>query len=181
MGLYHVHPCSSSCFPAPQQAFVGEMGQKRRLVAASSYVFEKGRNFSKQVGHWDPRSRPRAEKQAFLSPDRGRENNGARPFAQAAGTVDVLFCKSVGAVGLYHVHPCSSSCFPAPQQAFVGEMGQRRASLAWSSTFFENGRNFSKQVERWDPRPGRGAARKAPLNPGRRQGNKSSTARPREQ
>ena len=51
VGLYHVHPCSSSCFPAPQQAFVGEMGQKRRLVAASSYVFEKGRNFSKQVGH----------------------------------------------------------------------------------------------------------------------------------
>ena len=50
VGLYHVHPCSSSCFPAPQQAFVGEMGQKRRLVAASSYVFEKGRNFSKQVG-----------------------------------------------------------------------------------------------------------------------------------
>ncbi len=50
MGLYHVHPCSSSCFPVPQQAFVGEMGQKRRLVAASSYVFEKGRNFSKQVG-----------------------------------------------------------------------------------------------------------------------------------
>ena len=50
VGLYHVHPCSSSCFLAPQQAFVGEMGQKRRLVAASSYVFEKGRNFSKQVG-----------------------------------------------------------------------------------------------------------------------------------
>ena len=50
VGLYHVHPCSSSCFPAPQRAFVGEMGQKRRLVAASSYVFEKGRNFSKQVG-----------------------------------------------------------------------------------------------------------------------------------
>ena len=50
MGLYHVHPCFSSCFQAPQQAFVGEMGQKRRLVAASSYVFEKGRNFSKQVG-----------------------------------------------------------------------------------------------------------------------------------
>ena len=49
VGLYHVHPCSSSCFLAPQQAFVGEMGQKRRLVAASSYVFEKGRNFSKQV------------------------------------------------------------------------------------------------------------------------------------
>ena len=50
VGLYHVHPCSSSCFPAPQQAFVGEIGQKRRLVAASSYVFEKGRNFCKQVG-----------------------------------------------------------------------------------------------------------------------------------
>ena len=49
-GLYHVHPCSSSCFLAQQQAFVGEMGQKRRLVAASSYVFEKGRNFCKQVG-----------------------------------------------------------------------------------------------------------------------------------
>ena len=49
VGLYHVHPCFSSCFPMPQQAFVGEMGQKRRLVAASSYVFEKGRNFSKQV------------------------------------------------------------------------------------------------------------------------------------
>ena len=50
VGLYHVHPRSSSCFPVPQQAFVGEMGQKRRLVAASSYVFEKGRNFCKQVG-----------------------------------------------------------------------------------------------------------------------------------
>ncbi len=50
MGLYHFCPHFSSCFPAPQQAFVGEMGQKRRLVAASSYVFEKGRNFSKQVG-----------------------------------------------------------------------------------------------------------------------------------
>ena len=50
VGLYHVHPCSSSCFPVPQQAFEREMGQKRRLVAASSYVFEKGRNFSKQVG-----------------------------------------------------------------------------------------------------------------------------------
>ena len=50
VGLYHVHPCSSSCFPAPQQAFEREMGQKRRFVAASSYVFEKGRNFCKQVG-----------------------------------------------------------------------------------------------------------------------------------
>ena len=50
VGLYHSRPHFSSCFPAPQQAFVGEMGQKRRLVAASSYVFEKGRNFSKQVG-----------------------------------------------------------------------------------------------------------------------------------
>ena len=55
MGLYHFCPHFSSCFPAPQQAFVGEMGQKRRLVAASSYVFEKGRNFSKQVERWDPR------------------------------------------------------------------------------------------------------------------------------
>ena len=50
MGLYHFCPHFSSCFPAQQQAFVGEMGQKRRLVAASSYVFEKGRNFSKQAG-----------------------------------------------------------------------------------------------------------------------------------
>ena len=74
MGLYHVHPCSSSCFLAPQQAFVGEMGRKRRLVAASSYVFEKGRNFSKQVGHWAPRSRPRAGKQASLSPGRGQQS-----------------------------------------------------------------------------------------------------------
>ena len=45
-------------------------------------------------------------------------------------------------MGLYHFCPHFSSCFPAPQQAFVGEMGQRRASLAWSSTFFENGRNL---------------------------------------
>ena len=79
---------------------------------------------------------------------RGRENNGARPFAQAVGGVDVLFCKAVGAVGLYHVHPCSSSCFLAPQQAFVGEMGQKRRLVAASSYVFEKGRNFSKQVER---------------------------------
>ena len=77
---------------------------------------------------------------------RGRENNGARPFAQAVGGVDVLFCKAVGAVGLYHVHPCSSSCFLAPQQAFVGEMGQKRRLVAASSYVFEKGRNFSKQV-----------------------------------
>ena len=72
----------------------------------------------------------------------------AAPFAQAAGGVDVLFCKAVGAVGLYHVHPCSSSCFLASQQAFVGEMGQKRRLVAVSSPFFEKGRNFSKQVER---------------------------------
>ena len=59
-----------------------------------------------------------------------------------AGARPRLFDKAAGAVGLYHFPPCSSSCFPAPQQAFVGEMGQRRASLAWSSTFFENGRNL---------------------------------------
>ena len=70
------------------------------------------------------------------------------PFAQAAGAVDVLFCKSVGAVGLYHVHPCSSSCFPAPQQAFEREMGLKRRLVAASSYVFEKGRNFSKQVER---------------------------------
>ena len=70
----------------------------------------------------------------------------APPLAQTAGAVDVLFCKSVGAVGLYHVHPCSSSCFPAPQQAFVGEMGQKRRLVAASSYVFEKGRNFSKQV-----------------------------------
>ena len=68
MGLYHVHPCSSSCFPAPQQAFVGEMGQKRRLVAASSYVFEKGRNFSKQ---------------ALYSPDRGQQNEKSTAWSRA--------------------------------------------------------------------------------------------------
>ena len=79
---------------------------------------------------------------------RGRENNGVRPFAQVVGVVDVLFCKAVGAVGLYHVHPCSSSCFPASQQAFVGEMGQKRRLVAASSYVFEKGRNFSKQVER---------------------------------
>ena len=75
---------------------------------------------------------------------------GARPplFDKTAGAVDVLFCKSVGAVGLYHVHPCSSSCFPAPQQAFVGEMGQKRRLVAASSYVFEKGRNFSKQVGR---------------------------------
>ena len=72
----------------------------------------------------------------------------AAPFAQAAGGVDVLFCKAVGAVGLYHVHPCSSSCFLAPQQALVGEMGQKRRLVAASSYVFEKGRNFSKQVER---------------------------------
>ena len=72
----------------------------------------------------------------------------AAPFAQAVGGVDVLFCKAVGAVGLYHVHPCSSSCFPAPQQAFVGEMGQKRRLVAASSYVFEKGRNFSKQVGR---------------------------------
>ena len=71
-----------------------------------------------------------------------------RPFAQAVGVVDVLFCKAVGAVGLYHVHPCSSSCFPMPQQAFVGEMGQKRRLVAASSYVFEKGRNFSKQVGR---------------------------------
>ena len=59
-----------------------------------------------------------------------------------AGARPPIFDKAAGAVGLYHFPPCSSSCFPAPQQAFVGEMGQRRASLAWSSTFFENGRNL---------------------------------------
>ena len=79
-------------------------------------------------------------------------------------------------MGLYHVHPCSSSCFPAPQQAFVGEMGQKRASLAWSSTFFENGRNFSKQVGRWDPQSGRGAAKQALYSPDRGQENEKSTA-----
>ena len=84
----------------------------------------------------------------------------AAPFAQAAVAVDVLFltkllgpwmrllCCLAGAVGLYHVHPCSSSCFPAPQQAFVGEMGQKRRLVAASSYVFEKGRNFSKQVER---------------------------------
>ena len=84
----------------------------------------------------------------------------AAPFAQAAVAVDVLFltklpgpwmrllCCLAGAVGLYHVHPCSSSCFPAPQQAFVGEMGQKRRLVAVSSYVFEKGRNFSKQVER---------------------------------
>ena len=71
MGLYHVHPCSSSCFPVPQQAFVGEMGQKRKLVAASSYVFEKGRNFSKQVG---------AETHG---PGRGQENEKSTPRSRA--------------------------------------------------------------------------------------------------
>ena len=81
-----------------------------------------------------PQSRPRARKQ------------DPRPFAQTVGTVDVLFCKFVGAVGLYHVHPCSSSCFPAPQQAFVGEMGQKRRLVAASSYVFEKERNFSKQV-----------------------------------
>ena len=85
---------------------------------------------------------PRARKQAFLSPGRGRENNGARPFAQAVGVVDVLFCKAVGAVGLYHVHPCSSSCFLASQQAFVGEMGQKRRLVAASSYVFEKGRKI---------------------------------------
>ena len=79
---------------------------------------------------------------------RGRENNGARPFAQAVGVVDVLFCKAVGAVGLYHVHPCSSSCFLAPQQAFEREMGLKRRFVAASSTVFKKGRNFCKQVGR---------------------------------
>ena len=84
----------------------------------------------------------------------------AAPFAQTGGAVDVLFltkllgpwmrllCCFAGAVGLYHVHPCSSSCFPAPQQAFVGEMGQKRRLVAASSYVFEKGRNFSKQVGR---------------------------------
>ena len=148
VGLYHVHPCSSSCFPAPQQAFVGEMGQRRASLAWSSTFFENGRNLVSKssaethgpaAGQKNEKStaRSRARKQAFLSPGRGQENNGARPFAQTAG-----------AVGLYHVHPCSSSCFPAPQQAFVGEMGQKRRLVAASSYVFEKGRNFSKQVER---------------------------------
>ena len=79
MGLYHFCPHFSSCFPAPQQAFVGEMGQKRRLVAASSYVFEKGRNFSKQVGRWDPRSRPRAGKRKIHAPAAGRKTKNPQP------------------------------------------------------------------------------------------------------
>ena len=70
------------------------------------------------------------------------------PFAQAAGAVAAPFAQAGGAVGLYHVHPCSSSCFLAPQQAFVGEMGQKRRLVAASSYVFEKGRNFSKQVER---------------------------------
>ena len=109
------------------------MGQKRASLAWSSTFFENGRNLSKLGAETHG---PAAGQQSKLStvpaagektrspqPGRGRENNGARPFAQAVGVVDVLFCKAVGAVGLYHVHPCSSSCFQAPQQAFVGEMG----------------------------------------------------------
>ena len=71
-----------------------------------------------------------------------------RPFDKAAGAVDVLFCKSVGAVGLYHFYTHFSSCFPAPQQAFEREMGQKRRLVAASSYVFEKGRNFSKQVGR---------------------------------
>ena len=50
MGLYHFCPHFSSCFPAPQQAFVGEMGQKRRLLAVSSPVFKKAGTFVSKLG-----------------------------------------------------------------------------------------------------------------------------------
>ena len=84
------------------------------------------------------------------SPQLGREqeHNGRPPLLKPAGQWPPLFDKAAGVVGLYHVHPCSSSCFLAPQQAFVGEMGQKGASVVASSTFFEKGRNFSKQVGR---------------------------------
>ena len=106
-----------------------------------------------------PRPDRGAAKQALHSPGRGQQGKlpTARPRAgtqwtppllKPVGQWPPLFDKAAGAVGLYHVHPCSSSCFPAPQQAFVGEMGQKGVSVVASSTFFEKGRNFSKQVGR---------------------------------
>ena len=50
-------------------------------------------------------------------------------------------------IGLTYMKiPHPSSCFSSPQQAFIREMGQRIASSAKNSTFFENGRNFLEQV-----------------------------------
>ena len=52
------------------------------------------------------------EKTKALQFGRGRENNGARPFAQAVGVVDVLFCKSVGAVDAPPLLPCRGEAAP---------------------------------------------------------------------
>ena len=44
-------------------------------------------------------------------PAAGGEIKAPRPFDKAAGAVAVLFCKAVGAVGLYHVTPAPVPVF----------------------------------------------------------------------
>ena len=65
MGLYHFCPHFSSCFPAPQQAFVGEMGQRRVSLAAETHGPGRGQENEKST------ARSRARKQDPRSPAAG--------------------------------------------------------------------------------------------------------------
>ncbi len=49
-GSISLSPHFSSCFPLPQQAFLPEMGLKRRLLAVSSPVFKKAGTFVSKLG-----------------------------------------------------------------------------------------------------------------------------------